>query len=37
MRYGGGTAQRGCLTADDVINAWPLDRLLEFVRKGRSS
>jgi len=37
MRYGVGTAQRGGLTADDVINAWPLDRLLEFVRKGRSS
>ena len=37
MRYGVGTAQRGWLTADDVINAWPLDRLLEFVRKGRSS
>ncbi len=37
MRYGVGTAQRGWLTADDVVNAWPLDRLLEFVRKGRSS
>ncbi|HMD94506.1 MAG TPA: DNA polymerase/3'-5' exonuclease PolX, partial [Trebonia sp.] len=37
MRYGVGTAQRGWLTADDVINAWPLERLLEFLRKGRSS
>ena len=37
MRYGVGTAQRGWLTADDVINAWPLDRLLGFLRKGGSS
>jgi DNA polymerase (family X) len=36
MKYGVGTAQRGWLTADDVINAWPLERLLEFLRKGRS-
>ncbi len=35
MKYGVGTAQRGWLTPDDVINAWPLDRLLEFLRKGR--
>jgi DNA polymerase (family 10) len=33
LRYGVGTAQRGWLTADDVINAWPLDRLLEFLGK----
>jgi DNA polymerase (family 10) len=31
MRYGIGTAQRGWLTPDDVINTWPLPRLLEFV------
>jgi DNA polymerase (family 10) len=31
LRYGVGTAQRGWLTADDVINAWPLDRLREFI------
>jgi DNA polymerase (family 10) len=31
LRYGVGTAQRGWLTAEDVINAWPLDRLLEFL------
>jgi DNA polymerase (family X) len=37
MKYGVGTAQRGWLTADDVINAWPLEALLEFLRKGRSS
>ena len=34
LRYGVGTAQRGWLRADDVINAWPLDRLQEFLRKG---
>lgn len=34
-RYGTGTAQRGWLTADDVINTWPLDRLRAFLRKGR--
>ena len=32
MRYGVGTAQRGWLTADRVINTWPVDRLLEFLR-----
>ena len=31
--YGVGTAQRGWLTADDVINTWPLDRLRAFLRK----
>ena len=35
MRYGVGTAQRGWLTRDDVINTWPLDRLTAFLRKGR--
>jgi DNA polymerase (family 10) len=34
LRFGVGTAQRGWLTADDVINAWPLDRLLKFVSKS---
>jgi DNA polymerase (family 10) len=33
MRYGIGTAQRGWLTADDVINTWPLTRLRAFLRK----
>jgi DNA polymerase (family 10) len=32
IRYGVGTAQRGWLTPDDVINTWPLDRLREFLR-----
>ena len=35
MPYGAGTAQRGWLTPDDVINAWPLDRLRIFLRKDR--
>jgi DNA polymerase (family 10) len=35
MRYGVGTAQRGWLTKDDVINAWPLAKLRRFLRKGR--
>ena len=34
-RYGVGSAQRGWLTGDDVINTWPLDRLRAFLRKGR--
>ncbi|GGQ34944.1 DNA polymerase (family 10) [Actinomadura coerulea] len=33
IRYGIGTAQRGWLTPDDVINTWPLERLREFLRK----
>ena len=32
---GSGTAQRGWLTPDDVINTWPLDRLRAFLRKDR--
>ncbi|MFH8369428.1 DNA polymerase/3'-5' exonuclease PolX [Streptomyces sp. NPDC018031] len=35
MRFGVGTAQRGWLTKDDVINAWPLQRLRRFLREGR--
>jgi DNA polymerase (family 10) len=35
MRYGVATAQRGWLSKDDVINAWPLSRLRRFLRKGR--
>ncbi|MET9801622.1 DNA polymerase/3'-5' exonuclease PolX [Streptomyces sp. NPDC006368] len=34
MRYGVGTAQRGWLTPDDVINTWPLTRLRRFLRQG---
>ena len=37
MKYGVGTAQRGWLTSGDVINTWPLDKLREFLRKGRAS
>jgi DNA polymerase (family X) len=35
MRYGVAVAQRGWLTKDDVINAWPLGKLRTFLRKGR--
>jgi len=35
MPYGVGTAQRGWLTPDDVINTWPLEALRGFLRKGR--
>ncbi|MFB7617502.1 helix-hairpin-helix domain-containing protein [Kitasatospora sp. NPDC056181] len=32
-RYGIGTAQRAWLTTEDVINAWPWQRLKRFLRK----
>ncbi len=35
MRYGVGAAQRGWLTKEDVINAWPLGKLRAFLKKGR--
>jgi DNA polymerase (family 10) len=35
LQYGIATAQRGWLSADDVITTWPLDRLTAFLRKGR--
>jgi DNA polymerase (family 10) len=35
LRFGVGTARRGWLTADEVINTWPLGRLRRFLRKGR--
>lgn len=35
LRFGVGTAQRGWLTAEHVINTWPLDRLRGFL--GRPS
>ncbi len=34
LRFGVGTAQRGWLSADEVINAWPLTRLRSFLRKA---
>jgi DNA polymerase (family 10) len=37
MRYGVAAARFGGLTTEDVINTWSLDRLREFLRKGRSS
>jgi DNA polymerase (family 10) len=33
LRYGIATAQRGWLTRDDVINAWPLSKLRRFLAK----
>ncbi|UXY18874.1 DNA polymerase/3'-5' exonuclease PolX [Streptomyces cynarae] len=36
LRYGVATAQRGWLTADDVINTWPLRRLRRFLAKDGS-
>ncbi|MGY0235605.1 DNA polymerase/3'-5' exonuclease PolX [Longispora urticae] len=35
LRYGIGTAQRGWLTAEDVVNAWPLRRLRAFIAAKR--
>ncbi|MFD0266471.1 DNA polymerase/3'-5' exonuclease PolX [Streptomyces sp. NPDC127106] len=35
LRYGVGTAQRGWLTKDDVVNAWPWARLQSFLRAKR--
>lgn len=34
MRYGVATAQRGWLTKEDVINAWPLRKLRRFLEKA---
>jgi len=34
-RFGIGVAQRGWLTKDDVINAWPLRKLQRFLAEGR--
>jgi DNA polymerase (family 10) len=35
MRYGIGTAQRGWLSVDEVINTWPLGRLTAFLDAKR--
>lgn len=32
QRFGIGIAQRAWLTSDDVINTWPVERLLNFLR-----
>ena len=37
MRYGVGTAQRGWLTAADIINTWPLRQLRAFLKKPSQS
>ena len=35
VRYGIGTAQRGWLTTDDVINTWPQAKLVTFIAAKR--
>ena len=35
MHYGVAVAQRGWATPADVVNTWPLERLLAFLEKGR--
>ncbi len=35
LPFGVGQAERGWLTPDDVINAWPLPRLRAFPCKKR--
>lgn len=35
LRYGVGTAQRGWLSADEIINTWPPARLREFIDAKR--
>lgn len=36
MRYGVGTAQRGWVREENVVNTWPLARLRRFLAKGRA-
>ena len=37
MHYGVRTARRGWITANDVLNCWPTERLLAWLRgRGRS-
>lgn len=35
MHYGVATAQRGWATPADVVNAWPLERFLDYLDNGR--
>ncbi|MFW6183160.1 MAG: DNA polymerase/3'-5' exonuclease PolX [Chloroflexota bacterium] len=35
LRYGIATAQRGWAQADNVVNTWPLSRLLDFVQRSK--
>jgi DNA polymerase (family X) len=37
IRYGVGTAQRGWLTAEDVVNTWPLRRLRSYLSRHRQA
>jgi DNA polymerase (family 10) len=37
MRYGIGTAQRGWLSPDEVINTWPWPRLMAFLQAKRGT
>ena len=37
MRYGVGTAQRGWLSPDEVINTWPWPRLMAFLAAKRGT
>ncbi|WP_432969256.1 DNA polymerase/3'-5' exonuclease PolX [Dactylosporangium sp. CA-233914] len=37
LRYGIGTAQRGWLTADDVVNTWPIERLRACIETKRAA
>jgi DNA polymerase (family 10) len=34
LHFGIATAQRGWATAGDVVNTWPLDRFLDYVRRN---
>ncbi len=36
VRWGVGVARRGWCTADDVLNAWPLERLLHWLGERKS-
>lgn len=36
MRYGVWAARRGWVTAADVVNAWPLERVLQWVKERRA-
>ncbi|MER7283614.1 DNA polymerase/3'-5' exonuclease PolX [Dactylosporangium sp. NPDC000244] len=37
LRYGIGTAQRGWLPADDVVNTWPIERLRACIDAKRTA
>lgn len=33
LHYGVATAQRGWSTADDIVNTWPMDKLLQYINQ----